>query len=270
MELGAIVGSLRTAPSRDCYGVDHDWKRWMEDLGGLLDRQERAGDDDPPTCQAQAPPRREAAAAAADPPASTGCCCCATVFQRAALHSDQIQAYRLYLAARDLELRSSGLEPTTAAEAVARGRLNDHHLHLVGVDGPAKRLLRWLTAAADDDKRSLQVMAVVGPAGVGKTTLAMELNRRLRREAGAYFECLAVAGFSRKLPMNQVNAFPLGLANLQSITEVVIYYSERCGNSSSTKMTVDAVRQQVARHPDSLINLVINGKQEDIEASGEA
>uniref|UniRef100_A0A0E0F7I0 Uncharacterized protein n=1 Tax=Oryza meridionalis TaxID=40149 RepID=A0A0E0F7I0_9ORYZ len=47
------------------------------------------------------------------------------------------------------------------------------------------------------------------------------------------------------VPMNQVNAFPLGLANLRSITDS-------------------------RRHPDGLINLVINGKQEDIEALDEA
>ncbi|KAG8090161.1 hypothetical protein GUJ93_ZPchr0011g27057 [Zizania palustris] len=61
-----------------------------------------------------------------------------------------------------------------------------------GIDGQANNLL---TVAADDNK-SLRVTCIVGPRGVGKTTLAMELYRRLRRKTAHHFQCCAAATFS--------------------------------------------------------------------------
>lgn len=60
--------------------------------------------------------------------------------------------------------------------------------------------------------------------------------------------------------VNQVSAVPSGLTKLPKITEVVICYSKWCKNSSNVKMTVGAVRKQLARHPGQ-IDLVINGRQ---------
>nr|AAX53158.1 YNR2 [Oryza sativa Japonica Group] len=66
------------------------------------------------------------------------------------------------------------------------------HDHLVAIDGTANELLGWLMAADE----SLRVMAIAGPAGIGKTTLAMELHRRLRCQT--HFQCHIVANFSRR------------------------------------------------------------------------
>uniref|UniRef100_A0A0E0BL22 Uncharacterized protein n=1 Tax=Oryza glumipatula TaxID=40148 RepID=A0A0E0BL22_9ORYZ len=69
------------------------------------------------------------------------------------------------------------------------------HDHLVGIDGTANELLGWLMAADE----SLRVMAIAGPAGIGKTTFAMELHRRLRCQTQEnYFQCHVVANFSRR------------------------------------------------------------------------
>ncbi|KAL5204596.1 hypothetical protein ABZP36_009467 [Zizania latifolia] len=99
-------------------------------------------------------------------------------------------AYELYQAAEECcgyELPSSDLRPQAAKEC-----------DLVGIDRPAKKLLRWLTAAAaDDDDTSLRVMCIVGPTGVGMTTLAMELHRRLQCQTAQHFQCCAAASFSR-------------------------------------------------------------------------
>ncbi|KAM0873029.1 hypothetical protein ACQ4PT_038347 [Festuca glaucescens] len=61
----------------------------------------------------------------------------------------------------------------------------------VGIDAPLKKLEAWLDK---DGEQNLKVVSVVGPGGVGKTTLANELYRRL----GGQFECRAFVRTSRK------------------------------------------------------------------------
>ena len=55
---------------------------------------------------------------------------------------------------------------------------------------------------------------------------------------------------------------PSGITNLPRINEVVLSYSEWCVNSTSVKMTVKAVKEQVAKHRNP-INLFINGVEHD-------
>lgn len=89
-----------------------------------------------------------------------------------------------------LKLPSSELMPSLhQAAQVEAAAVHDH---LVGIDGTANELLGWLMAA----DKSLRVMAIAGPAGIGKTTLAMELHRRLRCQT--HFQCHVVANLSRR------------------------------------------------------------------------
>ncbi|CAO2142312.1 unnamed protein product [Urochloa humidicola] len=65
---------------------------------------------------------------------------------------------------------------------------------------------------------------------------------------------------------------PLGIRNLCSLKEVALWYNVRYTNNSSVKMTVEAVRKQVAksRNTTSIISLVINGiEQGDVQVFGE-
>ncbi|CAL4979975.1 unnamed protein product [Urochloa decumbens] len=55
-----------------------------------------------------------------------------------------------------------------------------------------------------------------------------------------------------------LESVPSGISNLQSLTEVVLCYNQTwCSNSSSDKMTVAAVKEEVAKHRNP-IELVIN------------
>uniref|UniRef100_A0A0E0RAQ3 Uncharacterized protein n=1 Tax=Oryza rufipogon TaxID=4529 RepID=A0A0E0RAQ3_ORYRU len=98
--------------------------------------------------------------------------------------------YRVFSNDPRLKLPSSELMPSLhQAAQVEAAAVHDH---LVGIDGTANELLGWLMAA----DKSLRVMAIAGPAGIGKTTLAMELHRRLRCQT--HFQCHVVAKLSRR------------------------------------------------------------------------
>ncbi|XP_066335578.1 disease resistance protein Pik-2-like [Miscanthus floridulus] len=62
---------------------------------------------------------------------------------------------------------------------------------LVGIDGPLTNIVDWLM----DGTTGLKVLSIVGFGGLGKTTLAMEVFRRIGRQ----FSCRASAAVSQKL-----------------------------------------------------------------------
>ncbi|CAN6381724.1 unnamed protein product [Urochloa humidicola] len=75
---------------------------------------------------------------------------------------------------------------------------------LVGMDGPRKKLLRWLIpppadvgGGEEEEASSLRIISITGPAGVGKTALAVELHRET---GGQYFQCHAATTMSRRPP----------------------------------------------------------------------
>ncbi|XP_062182883.1 disease resistance protein RGA5-like [Phragmites australis] len=79
-------------------------------------------------------------------------------------------------------------------------------LPIVGIDRPTKKLLRWLTPLEETDK-SLRVMSIVGPAGMGKTTLALELRKLLSCQTSMghyYFQCNVMAQASRNADRNEL------------------------------------------------------------------
>ncbi|KAM3406053.1 hypothetical protein ACQJBY_000229 [Aegilops geniculata] len=67
-------------------------------------------------------------------------------------------------------------------------------IRLVGMDSPVKQLCGWL---ANDGQPEHKVASIVGTSGVGKTTLAREVYRKL----GGQFECRAFVQTSRKQDM---------------------------------------------------------------------
>jgi hypothetical protein len=103
------------------------------------------------------------------------------------------KAYYLYrVFSNDLRLKLPSSELMPSLHQAAQVEAAAVHDHLVGIDGTANELLGWLMAA----DKSLRVMAIAGPAGIGKTTLAMELHRRLRCQT--HFQCHVVANLSRR------------------------------------------------------------------------
>jgi hypothetical protein len=65
-------------------------------------------------------------------------------------------------------------------------------------------------------------------------------------------------------PAARRDSVPSGIRNLRSITDLDLCYNQKwCHNSSSVKMTVEAVKEEVAKHRKP-ISLVINGTVHDV------
>jgi len=75
----------------------------------------------------------------------------------------------------------------------------------------------------------------------------------------------------RACPMNPISV-PSGISSLSSLIEVALYYNVRTANSSSVKMTVEAVTKEVAkrRNRTQMISFFINDtKQDGVQAIDE-
>jgi hypothetical protein len=69
--------------------------------------------------------------------------------------------------------------------------------YLVGIDDMKTKLVKWLT---NKEHQQLKVVPIVGPAGVGKTTLA----KQVYHELGMQFDCRAFVQASRKPDMRRL------------------------------------------------------------------
>nr|UBY07415.1 NBS-LRR disease resistance protein [Dasypyrum villosum] len=84
---------------------------------------------------------------------------------------------------------------STSGNAVVDPRLAAlfaEEAHLVGVDGPRDDLAKWVLE--DGNKHGRKVLSIVGFGGLGKTTLANEVSRKIR----GHFDCHAFVSVSQK------------------------------------------------------------------------
>uniref|UniRef100_A0A8R7JVE3 Disease resistance protein RPM1 n=1 Tax=Triticum urartu TaxID=4572 RepID=A0A8R7JVE3_TRIUA len=80
---------------------------------------------------------------------------------------------------------NSAVDPRLAA-------LFAEEAHLVGVDGPRDDLAKWVME--DENKHGRKVLSIVGFGGLGKTTLANEICRKIQ----GHFDCHAFVLVSQK------------------------------------------------------------------------
>lgn len=193
-ELSIIAAFLKTLSLQP---LDSDTRRWMEDYEGVFRRLNNVIHEVDPSRRTLLRTRLRRA---------TQCfllCNRSYPFSvdiaRLYYRSEHPCRYKLLLqASPDVD---HGLAPPQLADAEASA------LPLVGTDHPVKKLLRWLTPREETDK-SLRVMSIVGPPGMGKTTLAMEVHNRLRHKITSggryYFQCNIMAQFSRGADRNKL------------------------------------------------------------------
>jgi disease resistance protein RPM1 len=105
-----------------------------------------------------------------------------------------------------------------------------HMSELVGIDGPKTEIQRLLT---EEDgcasTQGLKMVSIVGPGGIGKTTLAYQLYQQLKVD----FECWAFVSISLKSDMmtilrdvfNQVSNQPYVNTEFHSIEQLILKIS---------------------------------------------
>ncbi|KAM3300242.1 hypothetical protein ACQJBY_041329 [Aegilops geniculata] len=88
--------------------------------------------------------------------------------------------------------------PTTTVEIDSRiTTLHEEVRGLVAIAGPMKHTTALLM---DEKEKELKVVAIVGSGGLGKTTLAMEVYRKI----AGYFSCRASVSVSRTLDLENL------------------------------------------------------------------
>ncbi|KAF8755680.1 hypothetical protein HU200_011147 [Digitaria exilis] len=66
--------------------------------------------------------------------------------------------------------------------------------HLVGIDGPRDDLVNWMVEEENCSTKHCKVLSIVGFGGLGKTTLAREVYRKIQ----GHFHCWAFVSISQK------------------------------------------------------------------------
>ncbi|XP_020158410.1 disease resistance protein Pik-2 [Aegilops tauschii subsp. strangulata] len=72
--------------------------------------------------------------------------------------------------------------------------------HLVGVDGPRDNLAKWMVEEGNNSSKPRKVLSIVGFGGLGKTTLANEVYRKIQEQ----FDCKAFVSVSQKPDIKKI------------------------------------------------------------------
>ncbi|XP_044447795.1 disease resistance protein PIK6-NP [Triticum aestivum] len=72
--------------------------------------------------------------------------------------------------------------------------LSAEEAHRVGIDGPRGDLAKWMMEGDRSTKRHRRVLSIFGFGGLGKTTLAHEVYRKIR----GHYHCQAFVSVSQK------------------------------------------------------------------------
>ncbi|VAI62974.1 unnamed protein product [Triticum turgidum subsp. durum] len=87
----------------------------------------------------------------------------------------------------DITFEHSAVDPRLSALFVEEA-------HLVGIDGPRDDLASWMLEDESSSTKQRKVLSIVGFGGLGKTTLAKEVYRKIK----GHFHCQAFVSVSQK------------------------------------------------------------------------
>jgi ATPase subunit of ABC transporter with duplicated ATPase domains len=98
---------------------------------------------------------------------------------------------------------------------------------LVGIDQPRDELVRLLMEGEGASVQQLKVISIVGPGGLGKTTLANEVYRRLEGQ----FECRAFVSLSQQPDVKKILRNILSQVSMQELSNMEMWDEEKLINA---------------------------------------
>jgi ATPase subunit of ABC transporter with duplicated ATPase domains len=98
---------------------------------------------------------------------------------------------------------------------------------LVGIDKPRDQLIKWLMEGVDPSVQQLKVISIVGPGGLGKTTLANEVYRKLEGK----FQCRAFVSLSQQPDVKKILRSILSQVSQQEYANIDIWDEEKLINA---------------------------------------
>lgn len=98
---------------------------------------------------------------------------------------------------------------------------------LVGIDKPRDDLVRLLVQGEGASLQQLKVISVVGPGGLGKTTIANEVYRRLEGK----FQCRAFVSLSQQPDVKKILSNILYQVSQQEYDNMEIWDEQKCINA---------------------------------------
>ncbi|RCV18634.1 hypothetical protein SETIT_3G317600v2 [Setaria italica] len=102
---------------------------------------------------------------------------------------------------------------------------------LVGIDGPREEIAQRLLEGENGSSQQLKLVSIVGPGGIGKTTLATQVYNRIRNK----FDCTAFVSVSQNLDTLKI---------LKEILLGIGYCSNRMLDHE--QQVIDVIRQYLA------------------------
>lgn len=98
---------------------------------------------------------------------------------------------------------------------------------LVGIDKPRDEIIKWLMEGVDASVQQLKVISIVGPGGLGKTTLANEVFRKLE----GHFQCRAFVSLSQQPDVKKILRSILSQVSQQEYANIDIWDEEKLINA---------------------------------------
>ncbi|TVU00524.1 hypothetical protein EJB05_54050, partial [Eragrostis curvula] len=183
MELSSVVASFKLSPQplqlRD--ELDFDVEDWLDVVYSVLSSLTSSFAR---IIDLTAPPRHTLLRIAA-----MRCC------RRDSTSSLWYSIESMYFGASQSLIASYNPVPATSTHVGLPPQASEADLIPLAGSDLVKKLLRWLVSR-EETNRGLRVMCIVGPAGVGKTALAMEIHNRLKCQTSGTpcsFQCSLMA-----------------------------------------------------------------------------
>ena len=149
-----------------------------------------------------------------------------------AKHIEELKARAIEASERRNRYRYDKIPSSSSTYSAVDPRLSALYVEideLVGIDGPKKHIIEWLTMERRDSSSEPKVLSIVGCGGLGKTTLANQVYQSLKSQ----FSCTAFVSVSQNPDVKKI---------LRDIAEEVGIRDNRSDHHDEKKL-IDELRK---------------------------